>query len=600
MTIEQTILLLVLLAALILFVTERWRYDIVALLALLAATLAGIVPADRAFAGFGHPAVVTVAAVLVLSRGLQGSGVVDVMAKGMLRVGNRPTIQVLALTGLVAALSGFVNNVGALALLLPVAIWMARKSGNPPSLLLMPLAFGSLLGGMTTLIGTPPNIIISTFRAQTALKPFGMFDFAPVGVGVALAGVLFISLIGWRLVPQRKGLASREDLFRIQDYTTELRLPEDSKIIGKPLGELDSASEADVSIVGVVRGESRILAPSPFEILRAGDVLIVEADSEAIKTLVDAAGLELVGSKELEKELDEKALGSNEVDVVEAIVRSDSPLEGNTAWTLNLRWRYGVNLLGVARHGERLKERVKSIQFKAGDVLLLQGATEGLQKAISVLGCLPLAERGLRLGQPRRIVLGIAIFAAAVPAVAIGLLPAPIAFVAAAVLMILVGLISPRDAYQAIDWPILVLLGALIPVAQALESTGAAELIALNVLRLSRWMPSEGILVAVLVATMFLSDLVNNAAAAVLMAPIAISVAAGIGASADPFLMGVAVGASCAFLTPIGHQSNTLVMGPGGYKFSDYWRLGLPLEIIIAGVASPLILYFWPLGISGM
>jgi len=600
MTIEQTILLLVLLAALILFVTERWRYDIVALLALLAATLAGIVPADRAFAGFGHPAVVTVAAVLVLSRGLQGSGVVDVMAKGMLRVGNRPTIQVLALTGLVAALSGFVNNVGALALLLPVAIWMARKSGNPPSLLLMPLAFGSLLGGMTTLIGTPPNIIISTFRAQTALKPFGMFDFAPVGVGVALAGVLFISLIGWRLVPQRKGLASREDLFRIQDYTTELRLPEDSKIIGKPLGELDSASEADVSIVGVVRGESRILAPSPFEILRAGDVLIVEADSEAIKTLVDAAGLELVGSKELEKELDEKALGSNEVDVVEAIVRSDSPLEGNTAWTLNLRWRYGVNLLGVARHGERLKERVKSIQFKAGDVLLLQGATEALQKAISVLGCLPLAERGLRLGQPRRIVLGIAIFAAAVPAVAIGLLPAPIAFVAAAVLMILVGLISPRDAYQAIDWPILVLLGALIPVAQALESTGAAELIALNVLRLSRWMPSEGILVAVLVATMFLSDLVNNAAAAVLMAPIAISVAAGIGASADPFLMGVAVGASCAFLTPIGHQSNTLVMGPGGYKFSDYWRLGLPLEIIIAGVASPLILYFWPLGISGM
>lgn len=474
MTIEQTILLLVLLAALILFVTERWRYDIVALLALLAATLAGIVPADRAFAGFGHPAVVTVAAVLVLSRGLQSSGVVDVMAKGMLRVGNRPTLQVLALTGLVAALSGFVNNVGALALLLLVAIWMARKSGNPPSLLLMPLAFGSLLGGMTTLIGTPPNIIISTFRAQTALKPFGMFDFAPVGVGVALAGVLFISLIGWRLVPQRKGLASREDLFRIQDYTTELRLPEDSKIIGKPLGELDSASEADVSIVGVVRGESRILAPSPFEILRSGDVLIVEADSEAIKTLVDAAGLELVGSKELEKELDEKALGSNEVDVVEAIVRSDSPLEGNTAWTLNLRWRYGVNLLGVARHGERLKERVKSIQFKAGDVLLLQGATEALQKAISVLGCLPLAERGLRLGQPRRIVLGIAIFAAAVPAVAIGLLPAPIAFVAAAVLMILVGLISLRDAYQAIDWPILVLLGALIPVAQALESTGAS------------------------------------------------------------------------------------------------------------------------------
>ncbi len=597
MTAEQAIVLGVLLLALILFVTERWRYDVVALLALLAVTVTGIVPGNQAFAGFGHPAVVTVAAVLALSRGLQSSGVVDIMAKGMLRVGNRPTIQVLALTGLVATLSGFVNNVGALALLLPMAIWMARKSGNPPSLLLMPLAFGSLLGGMTTLIGTPPNIIIATFRAQTALEPFGMFDFAPVGVGIALAGLLFISLIGWRFVPQRKGLASREDLFRIQDYTTELRLPEDSKIIGKPLRELETSSEADVTVVGVVRGELRILAPSPFEILRAGDVLIVEADSEALKTLVDAAGLELVGSKELEKELTEEVLGSNEVDVVEAIVRPDSPLEGNTAWTLNLRWRYGVNLIGVARHGERLKDRLKSIQFKAGDVLLLQGATEALQKALSVLGCLPLAERGLRLGQPRRIVLAIGIFAAAVAAVAIGLLPAPIAFVGAAVLMILVGLISLRDAYQAIDWPILVLLGALIPVAQALESTGGAELVASYVLRISHWMPSEGILVTVLVATMFLSDLVNNAAAAVLMAPIAISVAKGIGASPDPFLMGVAVGASCAFLTPIGHQSNALVMGPGGYRFRDYWRMGLPLEIVIAAVGVPLILWFWPLGL---
>jgi di/tricarboxylate transporter len=295
--------------------------------------------------------------------------------------------------------------------------------------------------------------------------------------------------------------------------------------------------------------------------------------------------------------LAKEILASNDVEIVEAVVRPGSALEGNTAWTLNLRWRYGVNILGVARHGERLKERLKSIQFKAGDILLLQGTSEALQKALSLLGCLPLAERGLRLGQPRRIALAIGIFAAAVAAVAVGLLAAPVAFVAAAVVTVLAGLISLRDTYDAIDWPILILLGALIPVAQALETTGGAAIIASNVLRVARWLPPEGILVTVLVATMFLSDLVNNAAAAVLMAPIAIGVAGGIGASADPFLMAVAIGASCAFLTPIGHQSNALVMGPGGYRFGDYWRMGLPLEAVIAVVSVPLILRFWPLGL---
>jgi len=593
MTIEQSIVFAVLFLAFILFGTERVRYDVVALLALLAVTATGIVPGDQAFEGFGHPAVVTVAAVLVLSRGLQNSGVVDILAKGMLHVGNGPALQVAALTGLVAGLSGFVNNVGALALLMPVALWMARKGGNPPSILLMPLAFGSLLGGMTTLIGTPPNIVIAMFRSQTGAEPFRMFDFAPVGAGVALAGLLYISLLGWRLVPQRKGLASREELFHIQDYTTELRVPEDSKIVGQPLRELETTSEADVAVVGVLRGAWRMPAPSPFEILRAGDVVIVEADSDALKALVDAADLELVGSKEPAEEI----LGSNEVELVEVVVRPDSALEGNTAWTFNLRSRYGVNLLGVARAGARLKERLRGIQFRAGDVLLLQGATDALHQALPVLGCLPLAERDLRLGQPRRIPLAMGIFAAAVTAAATGWLPAPIAFVGAAIIMILTGLISLRDAYRAIDWPILVLLGALIPVAQALERSGGAELIALNILQISHWMPPEAILVTVLVASMFLSDLVNNAAAALLMAPIAISVAEGLGVSADPFLMSVAVGASCAFLTPIGHQSNTLVMGPGGYRFGDYWRMGLALEVVIVAAGIPLILWFWPLGL---
>lgn len=362
MTLEQATVFGVLFFALVFFILGRWRYDIVAFLALLIIALAGIVPRDQVFAGFGHPAVVTVAAVLVASRGLLNSGLVDSIAKWMLKVGDRPTLQVMAMIGLVTACSGFMNNVGALALLMPVAIRMARSSNRPPSLLLMPLAFGSLLGGMITLIGTPPNIIISTFRAETGGEPFRMFDFAPVGVGIALAGLLFISLIGWRLIPQRKGQTSREELFRIDDYMTEVRVPENSKMIGKPLQEIESATEADVTVVGLLRGELRIAAPSRFETVRSGDILTVEADSEALKALVDAANLELAGSKELSKIV----LGSDEVSVVEAVVRPDSSIEGNTAWTLRLRWRYGVNLLGVARQGVRLKDRLRNIRFRAG------------------------------------------------------------------------------------------------------------------------------------------------------------------------------------------------------------------------------------------
>lgn len=590
MMLEQATVFAVLVVALVLFVWGRWRYDIVALLALLSVAIAGLVPREEIFAGFGHPAVVTVGAVLVASRGLLNSGLVGAIASWMGGLGDRPMALVLALTGLVSVCSAFMNNVGALALLLPVAIQMSRKSGQPPSVFLMPLAFGSLLGGMTTLIGTPPNIIIAAIRADAAGQPFRMFDFTPVGAGVAVAGVLFIALLGWRLIPRRQGQASREELFQIKDYITEARVPEKSKMASKTLYELERAVEEEVTVVGLVRDGRRMLAPSIFERLNPGDLLIIEADSNALKSLLDTTGLELVGSKDTGE-----AVRSEEVSVVEAVVKPDSAMIGNTAWTLNLRWRYGVNLLGVARHGARLKERLRSIQFRAGDILLLQGGTEALQEALQTLGCLPLAERGLRLGQPRRLVLAASLFGAALAVAATGLLPVEIAFVSAAIGMVIAGMLSIREMYEAVDWSVIVLLGAMIPVAAALESTGGAGLVADGLLRMSGRMPPAITLMIVLVGTMFLSDLVNNAAAAVLMAPIAISVAGGMGVSADPFLMSVAVGASCAFLTPIGHQSNALVMGPGGYRFGDYWRLGFPLEILIFLVSVPLILWFWPL-----
>lgn len=586
----EFVVFVVLVAALVGFLVGHWRYDLVALLALLTLTLVGIVPAGQAFGGFGHPAVVTVAAVLILSRGLMHSGAVGAIAGGILRIGNRPLVHLAGVTVLVAFLSAFMNNVGALALLMPVAVRLARQAGAPPSMFLMPLAFGSLLGGMTTLIGTPPNIIIATFRADVAGRPFGMFDFTPVGAGVALAGIAFVVLVGWRLIPQRKGQVAANE-FHVRDYVAELRVPEGSNMTGHSVGDLESIDELEVDVLEIVRGGRRIPTPRRTEPLQSGDVLVVRADSNDLEGLLHRAQLELAESKPVGEA---GQPSSDPMELMEAVVMPRSKLEGATARSLNLRWRYGVNLLAVARQGAEVRQRLKSLRLRAGDVMLLQGTTDGLAGVVADLGCLPLAQRGVRFG-PRRMLLSVAVFGGAIAAAATGLLPVQVAVVAGAAAFVLLGIVKLQEAYDSIDWSVIVLLATMIPVGQALEATGGAERIAGWILGAAEQMPGPVTLVIVLVGTMFLSDLVNNAAAAVLMAPIAIRTAQGIGASADPFLMAVAVGASCAFLTPIGHQSNTLVMGPGGYRFGDYWRMGLPLEGIIVAVGIPLVLWVWPL-----
>ena len=591
MTTDQTIVFAILLATLLMFVWGRWRYDIVALGALLLVFLFGLVPAGAVFLGFGHPAVITVAAVLVISRGLLNAGVVDGISRYLARAGTNPTVQVATLTGIVVLCSGFMNNVGALALLMPVAIWMSRQSGRSPSLLLMPLAFGSLIGGLITLIGTPPNIIIATFRTRTGEAPFGMFDFAPVGVGVALAGLIFITLVGWRLTPRREGAADAGELFQIEEYISEIRVPEGARIVNHTLYQLTSEmeKELDAVVVGLVRGERQMPAPSWYDVIEAGDILLVEATPDDLKALIDDLGLELAESK-LEH-MD--ALESDQIRVIEAIITPNSLLPGETAISIKLRANFGVNLLAVARQGGRLKSRVGQIRFEVGDILLIQGRDEDLKETLNTLGCLPLAERGLRLFQPRRILMAVAIFGAAMAAAAFNLMPVQIAFLAAALSMVVIKLISVNEIYESIDWPIIILLGAMFPLGNALETSGGAQLIADKMMLLSAHFPPVATLAVLMVATMLLSNVVNNAAAAVLMAPIALNLAAGMAVSTDPLLMCVAVGASCAFLTPVGHQSNALVMAPGGYRFGDYWRLGLPLSLIVVTVAVPLIAIFW-------
>jgi len=592
MTLDQWMIFIILLGTLVLFAWGRWRYDLVSLVALFFVFAVGLVPAGQVFLGFGHPAVITVAAVLILSRGLLNAGVVDSLSRLLSRVGDRPMIQVATLTGIVILCSGFMNNVGALALLMPVAIWMARQSGRSPSFLLMPLAFGSLIGGLITLIGTPPNIIIAAFRAETGAPPFGMFEFAPVGLGVAVAGLIFISLMGWRLTPRREGQGSPEELFQIEDYISEVLIPDDAKIAGRSIYELtsDLGKDRDVTVVALVRGERHIPAPSWYQTLEAGDILLVEADSEDLKFLLEDMGFKLAECKGDCRAI----LGSDDIRMVEAIITPESMMIDKTVVDIDLRHHYGINLLAVARQGHRLETRLNKTRFVVGDILLLQGSQEKIQAALKSLRCLPLAERGLSLDKPRKIIPAVGIFGGAMALAALNILPVQVSFMAAAVIMVLVGLVPLDEMYTSIDWPIIVLLGAMFPLGHALESTGGAELIAQKFLILSHHFPPVVTIAALMAGTMLLSNMVNNAAAAVLMAPIAISLALGMGVSADPLLMSVAIGASCAFLTPVGHQSNMLVMAPGGYRFGDYWRLGLPLSVLTIIMAVPLIMYFWP------
>jgi len=587
---DQIIVFITLGVALILFAWGKYRHDIVALIALFILVVAGIIPKDHAFSGFAHPAVITVAAVLIISRALQNSGLIDIIASWLLKLGKKLIIQIIVLTAVVAVSSAFINNIGALAILMPVGLYLARKSGNAPSYILMPLSFGSLLGGMTTLIGTPPNIIIATFRGDAIGKSFGMFDFSPVGIGVAVVGMAFISLVGWRFLPKRRGETSPEDLFKIDDYITEVKITKDSKLTGESIKKIQHLKDMDIKFLGLIRNNRHIHNPDPEEEFKTNDILILEGDSKELKAFVNNKKVELVGGKQFRKD----AIGSKDITTQEAVVTIDSPLVGKSAAGVSMRSRYGTNLLAIARQEKKIRHRIDKIRFEPGDVLLLQGRINNINDAVKSMGCLPLAERGLKMGQSRKIILALSIFGASIASVVTGLLPVQIAFPMAALFLVLTRVISFRNIYKSVDWPIIVLLGAMIPVGEALETTGGAQWIASKIMDIGSHLPVWTTLTIVLVATMFLSDLINNAATVVLMAPIGISIAQSLNTSIDPFLMAIAVGGSCAFLTPIGHQSNTLVMGPGGYKFSDYWRMGLPLEIIIVIVSVILIPIFWP------
>jgi len=589
-TFEQGALFAVIACAMVLFVWGRWRYDIVALLALLAAVYLGIVSPHNAFSGFGHPAVITVAAVLVIGRALQISGLVNQFVRWLAPVSGSPLLQTAATSGLAASLSAFMNNVGALALMLPVTIRNAYRSGRSPSLLLIPLSFATLLGGLVTLIGTPPNIVIASARQQAVGTPFQMFDFSPVGLVVAAIGLVYLSTVGWRLIPRgRRGEAEAVDLFRIKAYITEARVPEGSTLIGTTVRQLEEACENEVSLMAIYRGKRRLLAPASVERLWQDDILILEGDPSTLEPLLHEDKLVQTGRQEFKDE----DLRSDEISVVEAVLMPNSPIEGRSMRGLRIHDRYGINLLAVARQGMAPKARLGSIRFQTGDVLLLQGERNTLQQALSAMACLPLAGRGLRPPRRHGPYFPVGVFGFAVGAASVGLVPVHIAFVTAVAAMIVAGTLSLRDVYESIEWPVILLLGALIPIGQALETTGGTALIASAIVAAAQDLPTWAMLTLLMAVSMVLSDLVHNTPTAVLMAPIAISIAQILDLPVDPFLMAVAVGSASPYLTPIGHQSNTLVMSPGGYHFADYARVGAPLDLLILATAVPMIMWVW-------
>lgn len=613
MTPDQTLILAILAATVGMFLWGRWRHDMVAAGALLACVLAGLVPPASAFAGLGHPAVVTVACVLVLSSGLQRSGAVDALTRHVLPAGAGPTLSIAALCVLAAVLSAFMNNVGALALLMPVAVQIAARLELPPGKVLMPLAFASILGGTTTLIGTPPNLIISGFRAnQSGHGGFAMFDFGLAGVPLTLAGLAFIALIGWRLVPARAqpGAAG----FDTGAYLTEARVPEGSKAAGMRLREIElELDAADAQIVGLVRNDVKMNAPSGGRIVRANDILVIEAEVGALPGVLSALGLELEEAAAAPAPADSAAGAAPEdtgapadegparrergddLVLMELVVRPESALAGRSASDLLLRSRYGLNLLAVSRDGARARARLRTLRLRPGDLLLMQGPSDTLAEFAGDFGCVPLAERELRIPDRGKAITASLIMIAAVAVAALGLLPSAVAFAAGVLASMALRTVPPRAVYEAVDWPVIVLLAALLPVAGAMQSTGAADLVARLLLdTLARGDAVIG-LALILVTTMVLTDLMNNAATAAVMAPIGMGAAAQLGVNPDTFLMAVAISASCAFLTPIGHQNNTLILGPGGFRFGDYWRMGLPLDLLVIAVSLPLLLLFWPL-----
>ena len=594
MTLHQIEALAIIAGMLALFVSDRVRYDLVGLIALSTAAALGVIPAAKVFHGFSSQVVVIIGSVLVISRAVAVSGVVESWTRRLLTRVHSTTLQVGALTAAVTFLSAFVKNVGALGLFMPIAIQAAERRNRSPSRYLMPLAFGSLIGGTITQIGTSPNILISAVRQDVVGKPYGLFDYTAIGLPLSLIAIVFLS-VGWRLLPaNRRGQRSTARRFSVEDYTSEVQLPEASPLAGKRVSDLEAMAEGAVSVAAIIREHAQRYVPQSHWVLFAGDILVLQGDPTALQPLIDQARLQLLNAEVIEAL---KPRGKDdELETIEAVVVPGSALINQTPASLRLRQRHEVNILAVSRGGSNSADRMGQRPFNAGDVVAIQGRTTQLETVLEELGLLPLAERNLAIGRPHNRYLPLLILLAALILIGCQVVSVEVGFFIAATVTVALRLVTMREAYDAIDWPVIIMLGCLIPVGEALQDTGAAKLMADGLTVLASPLPAFLAVGLILTVSMLVTPFLHHAAAVVVMGPVAAAVAKNLGLNPDPFLMAVAFGAACDFLTPIGHQNSTLVMRPGGYRFSDYWRLGLPLTLLVAVAGTGLIIWSWPTG----
>ena len=590
MTLPQWLSVATLAGMMALFLWGRFRYDVTAVIALLAALLIGVVKPEDAFKGFADDIVIIVGSALVISAAVRRSGAIEI-ALGFLS-GRVKSVrsQLLVLTGSVGVSSALVKNVGALAMLMPAAFQMAKKNGANPSVFLMPMSFASLLGGLMTLVGTSPNIIVSRVREEMTGEPFGMFDYFPTGFGLLLVGLIFLRF-GYRLLPRdRRAAPTMGEALNISGYVTEASVSEDSEAIGETIAEFTERHDNQIAVMSLLRGDMQGTV-HPNVHLRQDDILILSGEPDALERVIARDRLSLTGEGKAMAEGHE----GDEIGVIEAVVTTDSALIGRTAGRLLLRERFGVNLIAISRAGEHLTRKIGQIVLQAGDVIVMQGPVALLPDRLRQLGALPLAAREMQLGKSKRGWLPILVLATAMIATATGVVPVAVAFFAAAGVVVIAGALPVGEAYEAVEWPILIMLAALIPVSESLQTTGASDVIATGLARAATMLPAWGAVALILVAAMAVTPFLNNAATVLVMAPIAAVFANDLGYRPEAFLIATAIGAGCDFLTPIGHQCNTLVFGPGGYRFSDYARLGMPLSLIVVLVGTPLILWTWPL-----
>jgi di/tricarboxylate transporter len=576
------------------FVWGRFRYDLVALGSLLAGVFLGVIPAKHAFDGFKNDVVVIIATALVVSAAFQRSGVAELVLRPMLDRLKSERTQAPALAAATAVLSMATKNVGALAILMPVAIQLAKRTGTSVSRLLMPMASASLLGGLVTLVGTSPNILVSEVRERTLGRPFNMYDFAPVGLCLTAGGVIFLAF-AYRLLPRsRTAEVGVEEVLQASSYVMEAKAPQDW--VPRRISRLEEKSKGAVKVTALTHRGGRRDHPPQGAMVEPGDAVVLEGDETALHRLLHHYKLKPLHPEPTRKAAEEKKSSAKaETRTIEAVVGAGSKAVGMQPRRLNMERRFKIHLVAVSRQGRRSVPGIDAAPLRVGDILLLRGLEADLSRALAEIGALPLADRPLQLGAKRPVFLPPLILAAAMILVALKVLPIAIAFFAAAFAVVAVRALPMREAYAALDGPVLVLIAALIPVSEALQSTGGVDLLAHGVSQTFRGAPPIFVLTGLMTAAMLAAPFLHNAPTVLILGPVAVAVAESLHIAPDPLLMGVAVGAACDFLTPVGHQCNTLVMGPGGYRFIDYPRLGAPLSLFVIAVGAPLIAHFWPL-----